>query len=265
MTHIIIARSHPLQYYGLRLLFAIAGFALLWGAYEMGYMQSEEDIIKEKGGRNSLLLQQKILKKRNKDLSRDILHLERKFLLEQKSCAIIKSDMYREQENILQLEKQVNFYKGIIAPGEGREKIYLQSLNITPIVAPRDMQPESGNENQKYYQYHFIIAQKMKKRTYTKGRVKIYIKGVQNNKAIKVSLFDQIVSNKVPLDKDNRKEHGFKYNFKYYQEFSGIISLPQGMEAQAVDIIVSSKKKKTIIELSDLGWTENEGIKYVGK
>ncbi len=265
MTHIIIARSHPLQYYGLRLLFVIAGFALLWGAYEMGYMQSEEDIIREKGGRNSLLLQQKILKKRNKELSREILHMERKLLLEQKSCTIIKSDMYQEQEKILQLEKQVSFYKGIIAPGVGRETIYLQSLNIKPIVAPQELKSESASENQKYYQYHFIIAQKMKKRTYTKGVVKIYIKGVQNKKAIRVSLFDQLVGNKTQLDKDNHKEQGFKYNFKYYQEFNGIISLPEGMEARAVDIIVSSKKKKTIIELSNLSWTENEGIKYVGK
>lgn len=277
MTHIIIARSHPLQYYGIRLLFIIAGLALLRGAYEMGYMQSEEDIIKEKGGRNSLLLQQKILKKRNKELSREILHLERKFLLEQKSCEIIKSDMTREQEKILALEQQVDFYKGIIVPSEGREKIYLQSLEITPILPPDNLTSKafsekkaiSGkkaiSEKRNYYQYRFIIAQKMKKRTYTKGAVKIFINGLKNNKPVRLSLRDLTISNKVQTNKTKTKEQGFKYNFKYFQEFSGIIALPEDMKPRSTDVVIDSKKKKSKIELRDLSWSENEGIKYVGK
>lgn len=283
MTHIIIARSHPLQYYGIRLLFIIAGLALLRGAYEMGYMQSEEDIIKEKGGRNSLLLQQKILKKRNKELSREILHLERKFLLEQKSCEIIKSDMTREQEKILALEQQVDFYKGIIVPSKGREKIYLQSLEITPILPPDNLTSKaiskkkaisekkaiSGkkaiSEKRNYYQYRFIIAQKMKKRTYTKGTVKIFINGLKNNKPVRLSLRDLTISNKVQTNKTKTKEQGFKYNFKYFQEFSSIIALPEDMKPRSIDVVIDSKKKKSKIELRDLSWSENEGIKYVGK
>ncbi len=270
MTHIIIARSHPLQYYGIRLLFILVGLALLWGAYEMGYMQSEEDIIKEKRGRNSLLLQQKILKKRNRELSKDILHLERKFLLEQKACEIVKSDMSREQEKILALEQQVDFYKGILAPDAGRDRIYLQSLEIIPILPPDDLKAETGSETQNYYQYRFIIAQKMKKRTYTKGKIRIFIKGLNNNKPVKLPLQELIISNnkaakKAKAEKNSSGEQGFKYSFKYFQEFSGIIVLPEKMEPQDVDVIIDSKKKKSIIELTDLSWSKNEGMKYVGK
>ncbi len=271
MTHIIIARSHPLQYYGIRLLFILVGLALLWGAYEMGYMQSEEDIIKEKRGRNSLLLQQKILKKRNRELSKEILHLERKFLLEQKACEIVKSDMSREQEKILALEQQVDFYKGILAPdAAGRDRIYLQSLEIIPILPPDDLKAETGSETQNYYQYRFIIAQKMKKRTYTKGKIRIFIKGLNNNKPVKLPLQELIISNnkaakKAKAEKNSSGEQGFKYSFKYFQEFSGIIVLPEKMEAQDVDVIIDSKKKKSIIELTDLSWSKNEGMKYVGK
>ncbi len=270
MTHIIIARSHPLQYYGIRLLFILVGLALLWGAYEMGYMQSEEDIIKEKRGRNSLLLQQKILKKRNRELSKDILHLERKFLLEQKACEIVKSDMSREQEKILALEQQVDFYKGILAPDAGRDRIYLQSLEIIPILPPDDLKAETGSETQNYYQYRFIIAQKMKKRTYTKGKIRIFIKGLNNNKPVKLPLQELIISNnkaakKAKAEKNSSGEQGFKYSFKYFQEFSGIIVLPEKMEPQDVDVIIGSKKKKSIMELTDLSWSKNEGMKYVGK
>ncbi len=271
MTHIIIARSHPLKYYGIRLLFIIAGLALLRGAYEMGYMQSEEDIIKEKGGRNSLLLQQKILKKRNRELSKEILHLERKFLLEQKSCEIIKSDMGQEQEKILAMEQQLDFYKGIVAPNGGRDKLYLQSLEIKPIVPPEGLKTEAGSEKQKYYQFRFIVAQKMKKRSYTKGKIRIIIKGQQNNKPVKLSLQDLVISNnnKTQTDKNKNKnknkEQGFKYNFKYFQKFNGIIALPEKMQPQAVDVIFDTKKKKAIIQLNGLTWSKNEGMKYVGK
>lgn len=39
MTHIIVHRSHPFQYYGIRLLILLLAAALLWGAFEMGILR----------------------------------------------------------------------------------------------------------------------------------------------------------------------------------------------------------------------------------
>ncbi|WP_198265271.1 DUF6776 family protein [sulfur-oxidizing endosymbiont of Gigantopelta aegis] len=260
MTHIIVHRTHPLHYYGIRLLLIILAIALLWGAFELGYMQSEEDIIEAKGGRKSLLVQQSVLKKKNTELNKEILHLERKYLLEQESCQLIQLGMSKDQQKIAALEKKLAFYKSIVSPSKTRESIYLQSLEIVPYtIALSDSEKKPGQA----YQYQFTLAQKIKKRSYTKGFINIYIKGKQNNKSVKYSLLSLRVIPKQEKKDANKK--GLKYSFKYFQEFSGIIYLPEGMIPQSVEIIIDSKKKKSIIELGDLEWSQTRGIKYVGQ
>lgn len=258
MTHIIVPSVHPFKYYGIRFLILLLAVALFWGAFELGYMQSEEDIIAAKGGRSSLIMQHKVLKKQNKELSKELLHLERKYLLEQAACQIVKSGMSKDLQKIAEFEKELAFYKAIVSPGNNKESIYLQSLEIVPY--------KSSQEKQNLYQYKFIIAQKMKKRTYTKGTISIFIKGKQNNKSVKLPMFSLITTqlNEGKSVKQS-KEKTFKYSFKYFQEFSGIISLPEGMIPQSADIIIDSKKKKSIIELNDLAWSKMGGMKYVGQ
>lgn len=258
MTHIIVHRTHPFQYYGIRFLVLLLGIALLRGAFELGYIQSEEDIIESKGGRKSLLVQQRVLKKKNVELSKELLHLERKYLLEHESCQLVQLSMNKDQQEIAVLEKELAFYKAIVSPEKGRQSIYLQSLEIEPY----QVETTSSEKKQNQYRYQFTIAQKVKKRTYTKGSIIVDIKGKQNNKPVKLSLFSLIVQ---PKEKKDSKEKGFKFSFKYFQKFSGIMRLPEGMIPHSVDIIVDSKKKKSIIELVDLEWSETRGMKYVGQ
>lgn len=259
MTHIIVHRTHPFQYYGIRLLVFLLAVGLLRGAFELGYMQSVEDIIEEKGGRKSLLVQQSVLKKKNTELRKELLHLERKYRLEQESCELIQLDMNRDKNKIAGMEKELAFYKAIVSPAKGRESVYLQSIEIRPY------KPKTGEDKEaagQLFQYQFTVAQKIKKRTYTKGLIKIYIKGRQDNKLLKLPLTSLLEAAK---DKKEVKDKGFKYSFKYFQEFSGIMRLPKGMIPHSVDVIIDSKKKKSIIELGDLEWSQSGGMNYVGQ
>ncbi len=259
MTHIIVHRTHPFQYYGIRLLILVLAIALLRGAFELGYMQSVEDIIEEKGGRKSLLVQQSVLKKKNTELSKELLHLERKYRLEHESCQLIQLDMNSDKNKIAGMEKELAFYKAIVSPAKGQESVYLQSINIRPYKAKIAKEGESSGQ---LFQYQFTLAQKIKKRTYTKGLIRIYIKGTQDNKLVKLPLTSLLDTAKAKKEVKNK---GFKYSFKYFQEFSGIMRLPEGMIPHSVDIIIDSKKKKSIIALGDLEWSQSGGMNYVGQ
>ncbi|MCU7939743.1 MAG: hypothetical protein KZQ64_08175 [gamma proteobacterium symbiont of Bathyaustriella thionipta] len=264
MTHIIVHRTHPFQYYGIRFLLLVLAASLLWGAFELGYMQSEEDIIEAKGGRKSLLVQQSVLKKKNTELSKEVLHMERQYLLEQQSCQLVQASMSKDQRKISELEKELAFYKGIVSPAKGRESVYLQSLEIlayhSQLSTPKIDSSQKTEKNQ--YQYTFILAQKVKKRTYTKGTVNVRIKGKKDNKTVELDLFSLVIpAKKAKVSKDK----AFKYSFKYFQEFSGIIHLPEGVEPHSVDVKINSKKKKSSIELVDLKWSQPVGVKYVGQ
>jgi hypothetical protein len=258
MTHIIVHRSHPVQYYGFRLFVFLLMAALLWGAFELGYLQSEEDIIKEKGGRKSLLVQQRILQKNNKELSKNVLHLERKYLLEKEASHLIQASISKEQRKIVDLEKQLVFYKSLLNSSKRRATLYLQQLEIIPL----DREGKASNEQGQFYQFNFIVAQKSRKSSYSKGLVKIFISGKQNSKTIRLPLNSLLTK---PREEKEKSDKAFKFSFKYFQEFKGIIKLPKGMIAQSIDIVIDSKKKKSIVELNDLKWSTTKGVKYVGQ
>ena len=238
MTHIIVRRRHPIKYYGLRLVIFLLLAMLLWAVYVLGYKQLEKDIISAKGGRSSLLVQQSALQRKYNELSDNFLRLQRQTLLDQKSYQLMQSDFSEDKDKIAALEQKVYFYEGIMFPDKERKKVYLQSLEIKPY------------DKNLAYQYYFILAQKMKKRTYTKGMVKVLLKGTKENKEVELPLFKK------------SKDNYLKYGFKYFQEFKGIIHLPEGLSPHTITIIIKPKEQKSVIK-SDIKWVETGKVSYV--
>ena len=123
-------------------------------------------------------------------------------------------------------------------PHKDRESVYLQSLEINAYGKGLD------------YQYSFILAQKVKKSTYTRGLVKMFIKGKKEGNEIEIALFKE------------SKDYYLKYGFKYFQEFKGIIRLPEGLSPHTITVIIKPKEQKSVIQ-SNLKWAETGGVNYV--
>lgn len=243
MTHIIVPRVHPLKYYGLRLFWIIFGAALIWGAFQLGYKQSQKDMIEGKGGRDALLVQLERLQQENKDVQQENSNLEHQFQLEKEAAQLLKDSIYADQESRAQLTRDLAFYKAMLAPAEDEDNIFIQSLKIDSLA-----------EKQRYH-YKFIIAQKVKKRSYATGRVKLKIKGILEGKQATLILDDLI----------EEKDKSFKYRFKYFQTFNGDFTLPEGMEPATVSVVIDSKTPKKLVEYNDLPWSVNRGIIDVGQ
>jgi len=246
MTHIIVRRTHPLKYYSIRLLMLLFTAALFAGVFKLGYKQLEKDIINAQGGRKSLLVQQSFLQKKNSELTNKIIRLERQAILDKQSYHLVQLDFTKHKQQIAELKKKLAFYKGLVLPDKTRQTVYLQSLDIT-----------SAQKN--LYHYQFIIARNIKKITNAKGKVKILIKGKKDNKEVEFSLLSLEVNNK---GEKKTKNSFFKYGFKYFHKFDGIIRLPEGVIPQLLSIIIEPKNKKSKIKV-DIVWSTIGGVKYV--
>ncbi len=237
MTHIIVRRKHPIKYYGIRLSIFLLLALLLFAVYTLGYKQLEKEILSAKGGRSSLVVQHSVLQNKYNQLNDDYLRLQRQVALDQRAYQLVQLGLGEDRDRIAKLEQTVNFYEGIMFPDKERKSIYLQSLEIKP-----------DGERLKY-QYSLMLAQKIKKRTYTKGIIKLLIKGKKEGKIMEVALFKKGGNNY------------FKYGFKYFQEFKGIIQLPEGLSPHTITVIIKPKEQKSVIK-SDLKW-EKAGVSYV--
>lgn len=279
MTHIIIPNINPVKFYGIRFLLLLLVMFLLWGSFELGYKRSLETSAAALREKAIVKQQTSNTQAQNNDTcetSKEFMLLEQKFLIAQEACQIVKNNIDNDKQKIMELEKELSFYKAIVTPAKDKDKdvVYLQSFAIVPYAANKKVTAETdkdaaGNNNEslskgKLYQYKFIVAQKVKKRTQTKGDVTIYIKGKQDNKEVKLSMLSLLYTKG---QTDKKKIKSFKLGFKYFQEFSGIIQLPGNMQPQSVDIMMKIKAKnkniKPKIELNDLIWSDEGKVKYV--
>ncbi len=284
MTHIIIPNISPVKFYGIRFLLFLLVIFLLWGAFELGYKRSLESssiASVEKAAPQQAAPDTQAQNNDTCETSKKFIHLEQQFLIAREACQIIKKNIDKDKQKIMQLEKELSFYKAIVAPAEDKDKevVYLQSFEIVPYTVKKKeadkgtgkragkRESEDNKELLKkgnLYQYKFIVAQKVKKRTHTKGVVTIYIKGKQDNKEVKHSMVSLLYTKG---QTDEKKIKSFKLGFKYFQDFSGIIQLPGNMQPQSVDIMMKIKTKnkniKPKIELNDLIWSDEGKVNYV--
>ncbi len=271
MNHVIVQRAHPLQNFAIRVLFLGLFVALLWAAYELGYMQSEEDIIAAKGGRQSLLIQQRILKTNNDQLSKEIIHLERNYLLEKEASHLVQLDINKQKKTIEDLNAQLTFYKGIVTTNKSRESLYIQSLQIKPYrlknaVSKNNLAKSQKSDQQdqavktgKLYQYSIILAQKIKRKRYSSGMLKVVLLANDSEKSIKLPISELL------LESPDSKKDPFKFRFKYFQEFKGIIRIPESMTVSGIEVIAITKKKKLSLDVGQLTWSKDQGVEYVGR
>ena len=243
MTHIIVPRVHPVKYYGLRLFWIVFGCLLIWGAFELGYQQFQKDLIAGKGGRDSLLTQVQNLQYEVKELEETNQQLERQLQLEKESAQILKDTLYQDQEKIAVLEKDLAFYKAMLSPAVDEDTIYVQLFEVKNL------------EKSFRYQFKLIIAQKVKKRNYATGKVKVLLKGVQGEEP-KILALDKVVED---------KELSFKFKFKFFQTFKGYFTLPEDMKPETISIMIDAKTPKKLVEYNDLPWSANGGIIDVGE
>ncbi|MCU7837597.1 MAG: hypothetical protein KZQ83_20450 [gamma proteobacterium symbiont of Taylorina sp.] len=256
MTHIIVPRTNRAKSYGIILFKLVIIVLLIWGAFERGRLSVPETVSSSLKEFTAPEVNQAVIIKN--DNSDELLQLEKQYHIEQQACQIIKAEMEKDQQKIMALEKELIFYRGIVAPEKNKQSIYLQSFEIVPFTGDKNLDNKAGEANKKFYKYKFIVAQKVKKRTQTKGTISIKIRGKQADKQVEFPMSSL-------LQAEKKQQKAFQFAFKYFIEFAGIISMPDDMTPQAIDIIIKTTKNKSTIELYDLSWSEQGELRYVGQ
>lgn len=244
MTQFVISRKHhPLRYYGYRLLLLSAVAILFWWAHHSGYKKAQQDAIDSAGGLQTLTSRISRLEEQNRELEVENVKLEQQADIERQAYEILSASVEKDQNTIHQLKTELTFYKSLVEPVEGKEKgVYLQQLAIEP----------AGSQNK--YHYKIIIAQQVQKRKYISGEIALKLKGKQNDKAVTLSL----------ASISDADEKDLKYRFKYFQEFSGIVTLPEDFKPDTLNFMIKSKNARKTLHVSDLSWS-SEGVNYVGQ
>ncbi|MDG9667196.1 hypothetical protein ONV78_05555 [Hahella sp. CR1] len=192
------------------------------GGIAMGWYFS--DLRKEKlGSKNQELNRMLVIaERRATELAQQVANLERGKAIDQAaSTDVLKTIRDLESAN-LQLREDIAFYKNIMAPSDEDTGLQVQRMEIRPT-----------RENRRF-QYKLVLTQVADNKTYIQGVVAVNLIGVKGGE-----------KEILPLrDVDGAEELGVKFRFRYFQDLTGEMELPEGFVPEQIQVVAQSTGKK---------------------
>ncbi len=159
--------------------------------------------------------------------------LKRNSRIDDDAAGQLKETLAQAEDEVLELKKELSFYKSIVAPEQSGRSIAIQTVQLT--------KNDVGD-----YQYKVMVSQRGRNDQFARGTISLSIKGLSKGKSVTLSLAD--------VSKDVKKP--MKFGFKYFQNFEGVMNLPVAFQPDSLHIKVkpSTGKIKAIDE--NYAWSD---------
>lgn len=196
----------------------IVAVALLcgWGIFEYGRYRAGFDDISAQLQRHQLSQEISGLEKNVSDLREQKAILERASQIDQEAYKQLDGELGGLRDEILALNKELAFYRGIVSPQGDSGALRLQRFEVTPNGVPRN------------FHYHLVLTQVLTRDGMTSGTVSLAFEGVAGGAPKTLTLSE--------VSEGKTKDLSFR--FKYFQELAGDITLPSGFVPKRVVISV---------------------------
>lgn len=154
-------------------------------------------------------------REKNAELSQQIAILQRSSEIDRLASLEVRSEFAVLQDQMLALSEELEFYRGIVSPKDGKAGLRIQRFNIEPGSV-------SG-----VFNYQLMLTQVQRNERYVRGVIEIEVEGVEGGKN-RVLPLSVLASDKKEL----------KFKFRYFQEFGGELVIPDGFLPERVTIKV---------------------------
>ena len=146
--------------------------------------------------------------------------LETNSKIEDDANGELKKTLSEAQNEVLVLKKELAFYKSIVAPEQTKPSLVIQTIQLKQNV--------TGD-----YDYKIMVSQQGRNDRFARGTVDVSIEGTKQGekKVLALSAISDDVKN--PM----------KFGFKYFQNFTGKLTLPEGFKAEFMRVNVKPKSK----------------------
>lgn len=205
-----------------RLMF-ITGLVVMGAAcFWLGELQSRYLHQQTLAKLDALTIEYSILKESDTQLRQHVANLESGRTIDDLAKQEIQETIRSHKAEISQLETDVSFYQQIMAPSNNAKGLQVQKVELKAATVKN------------HFAYKFVLAQVADNKAYVKGVVAVNLIGMEGDKK-KI----------IPLrDISEQEELGLKFKFKYFQDFSGELILPEGLVPESIQVVAQSKGKK---------------------
>lgn len=199
---------------------AIAGYALYsytraTTVSDFERAQTESETLREET--RSLRQQLRASRAEIDTLKDQVTYEQRSGEIDGQACDTVKSSLGGLQAEVSDLREQLAFYRGIVAPDVSRAGLRVYEFKV------------GKNPTSNAYHYELVLIQSSRNDRQVGGRILVTIDGVQGGAQQTIKLDDMLKGESKTL----------QYSFKYFEEFNGDFSLPEGFKPLRVVVTLA--------------------------
>jgi hypothetical protein len=205
-----------------------------WKLYDLGKIHGVSELA---GLRTSL--QQ--LERRNSELVNEsselrdrVAILERSSQIDREAAQAVRSELGQLEEALQASREEVEFYRGIVAPGDVDPGLRIHRFILEKGLAKGE------------YHYDLVLTQLKRNDKFVSGVVDWKISGLLDGEPVVLDL-DKVTE---PAVKQ------LKFRLRYFQDLAGTLSLPEGFVPDRVELTVTPKdKSKQSVVVQAFDWS----------
>lgn len=231
MTRLVVTPHRPWHFRlvigGLLLAAVLSG----WGLFEYGRYRAGFDTMAAQQEQGELNRQNAELHQEIVTLREEKAMLERSIQIDRQAYKALEATVGGLQAEIADFKSELAFYRGIVSPKDAQQGLRVETFEISA----------NGVENS--FRYKLVLTQVLKSDRLARGRASFEVEGLQDGQN-KTLLMHEVSAEATKF---------FNFNFKYFQNFEGDLTLPAGFIPLRVVVKVdpaggSADKVEKIVE-----------------
>ena len=235
MTPRLVIKSHHPRRFWLRVVLLVVLIAVAgWGLRELGRFQAGHDansLSQEAGELRQRLAR---VEQEREELGKRVAILERSSQVDQQAYGEVERVLKQTQDEMLELEEEVAFYRGIFAPAETSSGLNIADFRVSAIG-------EQGA-----FRFKLVLTQVQARERMVEGTARIQLEGVQGGNRVQLGLKEVTGGSldRLPL------------HFRYFQNNEGEIVLPEGFLPSRVMVEVVPTVKGMSVLKKTFDWSD---------
>lgn len=199
------------------LLLAVSAYL----SFHWGRQQAGSELIGLQSQRS--VLEQRLQQQRGElvALREQLALVQRASEIDRRASLEVRNEFADLQGELLGLRKELEFYRGILSPGDAEPGLRIQTFRVEPAA------------REGAFLYELTITQIKRNERFVNGVVEIEVEGVEDGKTRLLSFAELVEGGGKAL----------KFRFRYFQHFAGRIQLPERFRPQRVTIRLSPRGK----------------------
>ena len=204
----------PVQLWLMSAILVVVLVTLGYWLYRHGLLSAGTELVEAKRSEAQLSEQLDGSLQANRELKQQLAILERSSEIDRRAALEVRDQFAELNKELLELGKELDFYRGIVSPMDNKSGLNIQRFELLPAATER------------VYVYRLMLTQVRRNERYARGTVEMDVEGVRDG-AVRVLPFARLASG------DARS---LKFKFRYFQEFTGELRVPEGFEPQRVTV-----------------------------